>query len=124
MLPINGGNIYDDSNGRLVYGMRLKGYYGIQIANPNTVAAIVNINASNVPSKSQIDDMLHAVRAQGNTLVMCHPKVLTMLNTYKDSALQMRPGDENYPRGVMSWDGVPFLTSYNFKDGTESSVTV
>jgi hypothetical protein len=124
MLAINGGNIYEDSSGRLVYGMRLKGYYGIQIANPNTVAAIVNVNASNVPSKTQIDDMLHAVRASSNTFLMCHPKVLSMLNTYKDSALQMRPGDENYPRGVMSWDGVPFLTSYNFKDGTEGSVSV
>jgi len=124
MMAINGGNVYEDSDGRLIYGMRLKGYYGIQIANPQTVGAIVDIDSANVPSKTQIDDLLHAVRARNNTYLICHPKVLSFLNTYKDSALQMRPGDENYPRGVMSWDGVPFLTTYNMQDGTEDAVSV
>ena len=122
MMPISGGSLYKDSSGRLVYGMRLKGYYGVQIANMQSVAAIVNINSSNLPSKAEIDNILHAVRASNNTYLMCHPKMRTLLNEYKDSKLEMRPGDENFPRGVLSWDGIPFLTSYNFVDG-ESQVS-
>ena len=39
---INKNRVYkENSKGVLVYGMRLKGYIGYQLANPNGVAAIV-----------------------------------------------------------------------------------
>jgi hypothetical protein len=125
MSPINGGNLYEiDSDGVLGYGMRLKGYFGIQIANANTVAAIVNIDSSNVPGKDDIDQMLDKVRASNNTYLFMHRKVQTMLNTYKDSKLEMMPADENFRRRIMAWDGVPIITSYNFKDAAEAAVSV
>jgi hypothetical protein len=104
--------------------MRLKGYFGIQIANANTVAAIVNIDSSNVPGKDDIDQMLDKVRASNNTYLFMHRKVQTMLNTYKDSKLEMMPADENFRRRIMAWDGVPIITSYNFKDAAEAAVSV
>ena len=42
---INGGALYKNANGVLGYGARLKGYIGVQLANPDAVSAIVNITS-------------------------------------------------------------------------------
>ena len=125
VAKINGGNLYKNTNGVLGYGIRLKGYFGFQLANAKGVAGIVNINASHIPTAAQIDDMLIAARATAaNTFIICHPKVLSMLNTYKGNVLQMSTGDQNLDRTYMSWNGIRFVTSYNFIAGNEKQVSV
>lgn len=122
---INGGALYKNSDGVFGYGARLKGYIGVQLANPNAVAAIVNINASNVPTAAQIDDMLISAHATpANTFIFCHPKVLSLLNTYKGNVLHTTGGDWDLNRSFMAWNGIRFIPSYNFKNGTESAVSL
>lgn len=125
VAKINGGNLYKNEKGVLGYGIRLKGYFGFQLANAKGVAGIVNINASHIPTASQIDDMLIQARAtSANTFIICHPKVLSLLNTYKGNVLQMTTKDQDLNRTYMSWNGIRFITSYNFIDGNEKQITV
>ena len=125
VAKINGGNLYKNTNGVLGYGIRLKGYFGFQLANAKGVAGIVNINASHIPTAAQIDDMLIDARATAaNTFIICHPKVLSMLNTYKGIVLQMTTGDQDMNRTYMAWNGIRFVTSYNFIAGNEKQVSV
>ena len=122
---INGGALYKNANGVLGYGVRLKGYIGVQLANPDAVSAIVNINADDVPTAEQIDNMLIDAKATpASTFIFCHPKVLSMLNRYKGNVLQATPGDWNVNRSFMAWNGIRFITSYNFKNGDETAVTI
>lgn len=127
--PINGGNIYKNKDGVLVYGVRLKAYFGFQIANTRkgnqTVGAIVNIKSDKLPTPAMIDDLLADVRATpASTMLLMHQRVLTMLNTHKEKSLQVGAQDKNLDRAITHWNGIEVLTSYNFEDGTEKKVTV
>jgi hypothetical protein len=121
--PINGGALYKNANGVLGYGVRLKGYIGMQLANPDAVSAIVNISPENIPTAEQIDNMLVDAKATpGSTFIYCHPKVLSMLNKYKGNILQASSLDFDDNRSFMAWNGISFITSYNFMNGTEEAV--
>ena len=124
-MPINGGQLYKNANGILGYGVRLKGYIGVQLANPDAVSAIVNINADNIPSAEAIDDMLVEAKATpGSTFIFCHPKVLSMLNKYKGDVLHASGYDLGINRNFMAWNGIRFVTSYNFENGCEDVVSL
>ena len=119
MKLINGGNLYKIAAGKfagvLGYGMRLKGYFGMQITSPETVGAILNITPNNVPTSKQIDDLLADVRATpAKTKLYMHVKTKNLLNVYKQNSLNMTPGDNNYRISFQDWDGIPIMTSYNF----------
>ena len=123
--PINGAQLYKNADGLLGYGVRLKGYIGVQLANPDAVAAIVNITPDKVPTAEQIDNMLVEARATpASTYIFCHPKVLSLLNKYKGNVLQTMTGDMNINRSFAAWNGIRFITSYNFKNGSEDAVSL
>lgn len=123
---INGGNVYEDKNGVMVYGMRLKGYIGYQLANAQGVAALVNIDADNLPTEAQIDDLILSARADMGSrgFLMMHPKMLSLLNQYKADRMQTTVTDKNIDRTFTTWNGVKILTSYNFENGTEKTITL
>ena len=123
--PINNGALYKNSKGILGYGLRLKSYFGYQLANTKAVGAIVNITKSNLPTATQINDMLLNARADGKTKIWCHPRLLQMISEkYKAEIMKTRVGDQNMNRMITDWNGVPFITSFNFEDGTESQYTI
>ncbi len=130
---LGGGTLYKNSSGIAVYGMRIKSYFGIQLANPKTIAGIVNIDLTEdlstttghkaLPSMKQMNDMIANARGTGqNTVIWCHPKVITALGIYKP--LIMNVQDTNLKMVVAMWNDVPIIGSYNWDDGTETKVTV
>jgi len=125
---LSGGNIYKDSNGVLVRGIRYKSYMGMQLANARYVSGIANIDITNskTPTEKQILQMLEDARAtSGNTLIMCHPMVLSLvLGAFKSSALQMRPDSRDYNTMIDTWNGIEIVTSRNFDNGDEAKVTI
>ncbi len=124
-MPINGSQLYKNADGVLGYGVRIKGYIGMQLANPNAVSAIVNITGDKIPTAAQIDNMLIEAKATpASTYIFCHPKVLSFLNTYKGNVLHTTNADYDVNRSFMSWNGIRFITSYNFKNGEEDAVTL
>ncbi len=127
--PINSGSLYKAPSGRhqgvLCYGVRLKAYFGIQIANAHSVAAIVNINRGNLPTAMMVDDLLADVRAiPGTTYLFMHEKAKTLLYEHKGASLQVSVGGKDLDRQVTHWNGVEIVTSYNFQDGDEAAVSL
>ena len=130
LAPIAGGNLYKNASGQLVYGMRLKTYFGLQLANPDYVAAIVNCdiandaeNARTFPTAMMIDDLLVNAKAGQNTFLFCHPKVKSYLgSTCKLERLSIQ--NNQFSTQVDAWNGVPIITSFNFDNGTEENVTL
>lgn len=123
---INNGALYkstsDAHNNVLVYGLRMKAYLGIQIANKKTVAAIVNVNNTSLPSATMIDDLLAEVHAQSTNTILCmHEKVRTMLLRHKAESLHITPNNTDFNRYISHWNGIPIVTSYTF-DMNEASV--
>jgi len=115
-MPINGGSIYKNSEGKLVYGIRYKGYFGLQIANPNSVAAICNIQSDKLPTETQINDLLDLVRANNSsTYMFCNPKVLAYLSSMKLSKIVYTNQDKGINLKIVEFNGVPFVTSYNME---------
>lgn len=78
VAPINGGNLYKSASktytGVLVYGMRLKGYFGYQIANPLTVGTIVNISKTKPPTAAMLDDLIAEVRGTSSNTLLFIPE--------------------------------------------------
>lgn len=122
---INNGALYKSTNEHtknvLVYGLRMKAYLGIQIANTKSVAAITNINQDALPTETMIDDLLAAVHAQPrNTFLFMHERVRTMLLRYKANSIQIFPEHNDYNRTITHWNGIPIVTSYNFSMNEEN----
>ena len=125
VAALSNGALYKIGSGINGYGLRLKGYFGFQIASKTTVHAIVNIDKDHIPTEAMIDDAISEVRGSStNTYIMAHDKCLTLLNGYKGKALTYSNGDKEIDRRFARWNGVPFISSYNFNKGTEAKVTV
>lgn len=127
--PISGGNLYKNSDGVLVYGIRMKCDLGFLLDGVRNVGAIVNIDIANnkLPTDMQMDDLLADIRATGSgrTMLLMHQRVMDALGrTYKGDQIQMRPADRNIDMQVNAWHGVPMLPSYNLYDGTEADVAL
>lgn len=125
MMPLSGGNLYTHTDGREIYGMRMKSHFGVLTSNPRNLATIVNIDAANVPTEDEIDIILEAIRATStDSILYMAPKTLRLLRQYKDSALRMGVAEKNFDRQIDEWNGIPILTSYNFLKDQETAVVL
>lgn len=113
---------------RLVYGRVVKACVGVQLNMPKNIFAIVNIDPNagtpKVPTVRDIDDMVTEARADGNSSarLYMHPKMLNVLRASKTAALNLSVADTNFGNNITHWNGVPIITSHNFKNGTEPNV--
>lgn len=137
-LMLNGGKIYEldlpDGSKPLGKMMAMFMEFGLQLADPNAVGAIVNIEptASNsdpdkiagLPSAMMIDDRLAAVRANtGSTFIYCHPTLMNYLaNKYQLERRSVTNGATGVSYSLTEWNGVPIIGSYNILWGKESVV--
>lgn len=132
---LNGGDLYertmtvDGVSKKIVgYGARVKSYLGIQLANPRYISTLVNIDLDNAtpkpPTAAMMDKLLLDCRQNTSTVLYMHPRVLTYLYTYKDARLQMNTAQNDVNRVVAFWNGTPIISSYNFTNGTEATVSL
>ncbi len=124
---LSGGKTYLDTAGRVVYGVRMKTYFGTQLANPRYVSAIVNIEDSDGkrPTAAMLDGVIEACRGRPeNTLLVMHPRVKAMLQDLKGGLLTLENRDNGVDRRFQTWNGVEILDTYNFLRGTEAAVVV
>lgn len=131
--PLYGGNLHnvgtgnyptsEYQNGTMGYAMELSAYFGWQIANYRTVATIVNIMDGKIPTSKQMDTLINLVRASANTYLFMHPTCKNLLvDAYRDNIVPADFLSGGVTRTLDAWNGVPILTSYNFKPGTEALV--
>lgn len=123
---VNNGGLYKDERGVLGYGVRVKGYFGMQLMNPKTVSGIVNISADKLPTIKQINEALIKAQANpANTAIYMHPMLKSWLESeYKKEILRTSNTDKGLNFLVSTWNEIPIIGSYNFLDGTETAVTV
>lgn len=126
---INGGNLYEkEVNGKTIlgYGVRIKSTIGMQTANSRYISALVNIDIANdkKPTGAQIDKMLIDARQNQSTVLYMHPIVLAYLFEQKASSLQVFNSDSGIDRRIVTWNGTPIVTSYNFLNATEANVVI
>lgn len=124
---INDGALYVDKNGRLVYGVRLKSYFGVQVANKRYVSAIVNADYDNATPKpvtsAMMDGIIENCRGRAeNTVIYMHPHVLTQLQDLKGGLMQVSEKTKDIDRTFLSWNGVEIVTTYNMLRGKELAV--
>lgn len=121
--PINNGALYKE-NDILGYGVRLKGYFGIQMLNPKAVSAIVNIGDGKLPTKRQIDKALIDARAnKANTKIFLHPTLLSWLGEkYKTEIMRVGSSDNGINTQINYWNEIEMISSYNFLSGDEPIV--
>ncbi len=131
LTPIAGGELYKNAEDRLVYGMRLKTYFGVQLANPDYVSAIVNCDidsdtssARTFPTMRQMDKLLIDARAGQNTFIFCHPAVKAYLGTTCKLEHMTLVSGNGFSTQINAWNGVPIITSFNFDNGTETAVSL
>lgn len=110
-----------------VFGADFKTYFGLQLANPRYVSAMVNIDIDtdprSFPTEKQINELLHRARATaGNTFIYMHPRLMTELLEYKSAHLQVEVNTSDMNFRFNAWNGIPIITSYNFEDGLETNV--
>lgn len=127
--PINGGNLFEKTiNNKTIlgYGVRYKSTLGVQTTNNRYISALVNIDLANdkKPTGAQIDRMLIDARQNTSTVLYMHPIVLAYLFEQKASSLQVFNSDSGIDRRIVTWNGTPIVTSYNFLNATEANVVL
>ena len=108
-----------------VYGMNIFAYLGILMPtgdNNRHTAAIVNIDASHIPTQTQIDEALDMVRAgtgSSSVYMVMHPTVRRYLNTYNEKRIRTIIATNELKSGpsraqlFIDWDGIPMIVSEN-----------
>lgn len=129
MAMMNGGNTYEVKPGIPGKAMRIKSYFGLQLANKRYFSSIVNIDPTNKPDDlkvAMINKMLRDARANpANTFISCHQAMKDFLGEkFKLSQLELVSADRNFSTTVDAWNGIPIITSYNYKDGAEANQTL
>lgn len=115
------GKLSDGSTG---YQLDITGYLGVQVANTNYVAALVNIDNSNLPSADQILQLIADVQGYPSDTRLYANKNLIYKLISKFSAKNTNDYSDviRYENGVLSVDGIPFVGDYNLKFNTETAV--
>ncbi len=123
--------MWDGSVGKLPSGetgwlLDIAGYFGVQVANPNYVAALVNIDANNLPSADQLLQLITDVQGYPSDTRLYAPRNLVMKLVSKFAAKNGSDYSDviRYENGTLIVDGVPFIGDYNFKYNTETAVPV
>ena len=137
-LPLNNGAVYEIEVGDAkCLGKMIACYmqFGLQLADPRLVGALVNIQpAANVsdrdkidglPTAMQMDDLLAGVRAGTNTVIYCHPSLgKKMASKFQLSQRQVGNGETGVRYALYDWQGIPVVTSYNLAWGNEAVISL
>lgn len=125
--PINGGALYHlrSQPGVLGYGVEYRGRFGWQLLNPSrAVYALANVDAEHLPTLTQIEDAIAAVRGTAaNTYIFGHHKIVQKtFSAIKQADIMYVNGDKDLQTIVGAINGIKIVGSYNMPDGTEAAV--
>lgn len=135
---LNGGADHKVSalNGAIGRELAIYLHYGLQLADPRYVKAIVNIEAKanttdrdkidGLPTGMMMDDLINDVQGNpANTVIYCAPIVLRyMANKFNLQNRTVIDSQSDIRYDIVRWNGIPFVASYNIFNGTEAVVNV
>lgn len=125
--PLNGGSLYHlrSQPGVAGYGVEYRGRFGWQLLNAErAVFGLVNVDAEHLPTLSQIEDAIAAVRGTAtNTYIFGHHKIVQKtFSAIKQADIMYVNGDKDLQTIIGAINGIKIIGSYNLPDGTETAV--
>lgn len=125
--PLNGGSLYHlrSQPGVAGYGVEYRGRFGWQLLNAErAVFGLVNVDAKHLPTLSQIEDAIAAVRGTAtNTYIFGHHKIVQKtFSAIKQADIMYVNGDKDLQTIIGAINGIKIIGSYNLPDGTETAV--
>lgn len=127
IYALNGGNVTNipDTAGNFISGYiyEVACFIGIQLPDPQRVHALVNIDASNIPTLKQLLDFQYAFGGYGaNSAIYCHPLVFNMLVASLTQDDKIGDGLIERRDGRLYINGCPVILNQNMLNGTEDYV--
>lgn len=124
---ISGGSLYHlrSQPGVSGYGVEYRGRFGWQLLNAErAVFGLVNVDAEHLPTLSQIEDAIAAVRGTAtNTYIFGHHKIVQKtFSAIKQADIMYVNGDKDLQTIIGAINGIKIIGSYNLPDGTENAV--
>ncbi|MCI6539205.1 MAG: hypothetical protein MR460_03615 [Bilophila wadsworthia] len=125
--PLNGGSLYHlrSQPGVAGYGVEYRGRFGWQLLNAErAVFGLVNVDAEHLPTLTQIEDAIAAVRGTAtNTYIFGHHKIVQKtFSAIKQADIMYVNGDKDLQTIIGAINGIKIIGSYNLPDGTETAV--
>ena len=125
--PLNGGSLYHlrSQPGVAGYGVEYRGRFGWQLLNAErAVFGLVNVDAKHLPTRTQIEDAIAAVRGTAtNTYIFGHHKIVQKaFSAIKQADIVYVNGDKDIQTIIGAINGIKIIGSYNLPDGTETAV--
>ena len=99
--------------------------FGWQLLNSErAVFGLVNVDAEHLPTLSQIEDAIAAVRGTAtNTYILGHHKIVQKtFSAIKQADIMYVNGDNSIQTIIGAINGIKIIGSYNLPDGTETAV--
>ena len=109
---------------KLVYQAAYQGDLAFLSSSNYDVAAITQIDASNLPTAPNMDQLIDMVRgeADGRTILFCNRVARRYIRTLKTTALEMGPMDKDYDIQVDRWNGVPIVLDDNLSTAETTAI--
>jgi hypothetical protein len=125
--PISNGEpvIETDGSGNryYVYQILYLASLGFFAASRYNVAGITQIDSSNKPTASNMNQLLDYVRAMtSSTVIYCNRRGWRYINDLKDGNLEMTTADKNYDNQVASWANIPIVLEENISDSETTAL--
>lgn len=128
---LNGGERHKISSGehagKIGYEATWRAFLGYQVARPDCLGAIVNIdpaNSHNVTA-SQIDDLLDRIDADpSDTVLVMNRGMKTKVGGFKYEKLRTVIADNEMRNVIEEWNGIPLIGTNTMARGTESKYTM
>lgn len=138
MLALNGGTEHKLAalNGAIGKEIALYMHYGLQLADPRYVKAIVNIEPrenstdrdkiDGMPTGMMIDDLINDVQGNpGNTVIFCNPIIRRYLSLkYNLEKRVVTDAQGKVAYDIYSWSDITFVTSHNIYKGSEAVIDI
>lgn len=128
---LNGGErhkITSGSNaGKIGFEATWKAFLGYQVARPDYLGAIVNIDPANSKdvTATMIDDLLDRVEADpSDTVLVMSRGMKTHLGQFKYEKLRTVYADDKIKNVVQEWNDIPLIGTNTMLRGTESNFSM
>jgi len=127
IMALSNGGVYLNSSGVEVYGWSVRSNLGIQMLNENYVSTMVNIDLTNAAASftpELVDELIYKARLEdGRGAIYVHPRVMAYMQKFKGDRLQVLTDAQNVDRRFLAYNGVQLISSRNFINGTETTVS-
>ena len=97
-----------------IYKWLISSYFSLVVPSAKSVAAITQIDASNIPTAQEMDALIDAVAApSGNVVLYMNGTTKALINSLKGGKLNLMNGDTTYDQNLLAWGITPIILDDN-----------